>query len=211
MLDPRLRERPVLQLLGLVLFAGLAALCLHQFLRGLSLGEVRCIPLRSRSCRRRLDPYYSFEEEPVFFVSELVFWLWFAVASAGGAWLFRHQIVWAGGLFGTQREKCLRRIARMRRALDEGIFTYLANMAPPAWKRIRLELVWETRQGEARLRHRLEGPDGHSEGVGFPEHMLRTTGQLLDLFQKHGEAFRKTVYSMERGPDRRWKRTLTLE
>jgi hypothetical protein len=84
-------------------------------------------------------------------------------------------------------------------------------MAPPGWTRIRLELVWETRQGEERLRHQLEGPDGHSEGVGFPVHMFRTTGQLLDLYQKHGESFRKTVYAMERGAGRRWKRTLTIE
>jgi hypothetical protein len=101
-LDERLRERPVLHLLGLVLFAGLAVVCLHPFASGLALGEER-------------------------------------------------------------------------------------------------------------LRHRLAGPDGRSVGVDFSEHLFRTTGELLDLFQKHGEAFRKTVYSMERGVDRRWKRTVTIE
>jgi hypothetical protein len=211
MLDPRLRERPALYLLGLLLFAGLAACCLYQFSSGLALGEVRCIPLHSRSCRRRADPFYSLEEEPVFFVGDLVFWLWFAAACAACAWYFRGLIVGAGGLFATERERCLRRIARMRCSIDEGIFMFLANMAPVGWSSIRLELAWETRQGEERLRHTLEGPHGHSKGVGFPVYFFRTTGQLLDLFQKHGERFRRTVYALERGADHRWKRTLTIE
>jgi hypothetical protein len=211
MLDPRLRERPLLHLVGLLLFAALAGYCLYEFLSGIALGEVRCIPVRSRSCRRRADPFYSLEDEPVFFAGDLVFWLWFALACAGGAWYFRGRIVWAGGLFGTERERCLRRIALLRRSLDEGVFMFLANMAPGGWTRVRLELEWETWQGADRLRHHLEGPDGHSRGVGFPEYLFRTTGQLLDLFQKHGEKFRKTVYAMERGTDRRWRRSLTIE
>jgi hypothetical protein len=211
MLDPRLRERPALPLLGLLLFAALAAYCLYQFLSGLTLGEVRCIPIRSRSCRHRIDPHYSLEEQPVFFVGEILFWLWFAIACAGCAWYFRSTIVWAGGLFGTERERCLRRIARTRRAIDDGIFVFLATVAPVGWQRIRLELEWETRQGKERLRHHLLGPDGHSKGVGCPESLFRTTGQLLDLFQKHGEKFRKTIYALERGDDQRWKRSLTIE
>jgi hypothetical protein len=211
MLDPRLRERPAVYLLGGCLFAVLAAYCLYQFVSGIQTGAVRCIPLRSRSCRRRADPFYSLEEEPVFFVGDLVFWLWFGVACAGGCWYLLSLIVQAGGLFATERERCLRRIARLRRSIDEGIFMFLANMAPLGWNRIRLELEWESRQGEERLRHHLEGPDGHSKGVGFPVYFFRTTGQLLDLFQKHGEKFERTVYAMERGADRRWKRTLTID
>jgi hypothetical protein len=46
--------------------------------------------------------------------------------------------------------------------------------------------------------------------VGFPEHLFRTTGQLLDLFHTYGEKFRTTVYELKRLPDRRWKRTLTI-
>ena len=211
MLDPRLRERPVFYLLGSLFFAGLAAYCLDQLLSGLALGEVRCIPVRSRGCRRRADPFYSLEEEPAFFVGELFFWLWFAVGCAGSAWYFRGMIVWAGGLLGTERERCLRRIAMLRVSLDKGVFTFLANMAPVGWKSIRLELEWETRQGEERLRHHLVGPDGHSKGIGIPVYLFRTTGQLLDLFQKHGEKFRKTIYTLERGAGRHWKQTLTIE
>jgi hypothetical protein len=211
MLDPRLRERPVRYLLGLLLFGGLAALCLHQFFSGLAVDEVRCIPFRSRSCRRRADPFHSLGEEPVFFVGELVFWLWFAVACAGLAWYFSASIAEAGGLFGTERERCLRRIARLRRSIDDGIFAWLGNLAPSRWNQIRLELEWETRQGEERLRHRLAGPDGQLAGVGFPEHFLRSADQLLDLFQKHGEKFAKTIYALERGADRRWKRNLRVE
>jgi hypothetical protein len=83
-------------------------------------------------------------------------------------------------------------------------------MIPAGWSRIRLQLECETRGGEERLRHQLEGPDGHSRGVGFPEHLFRTTGQLLDLFHTYGEKFRTTVYELKRLPDRRWKRTLTI-
>jgi hypothetical protein len=210
MLDPRLRERPALYLLAALFLGGLAALCLYQFASGLALDEVRCIPLRSRSCRRREDPYYSLGQEPVFYVGDMVFWLWFAIACAGCAWYFRERIRDAGGLFASEPERCRRQIARLRKRLDDGVFLQLANLAPPAWNRIRLELEWETRQGEERLRHQLEGPDGHSQGVSSV-YFFRTTGQLQDLFQKYGERFRRTVYLMERGADRRWKRTLTIE
>jgi hypothetical protein len=86
MLDPRQRERPLLYAVGLLLFGGLAACCLYQFWSGLALGEVRCIPLRSRSCRLRADPFYAFEQEPVFFVGDLLFWLWFGLACGACAW-----------------------------------------------------------------------------------------------------------------------------
>jgi hypothetical protein len=211
MLDPRLRERPALHLIGLLLFGGLAACCLWQFASGIALDEVRCIPLRSRSCRRRADPFHALEEEPVFFTGDLVVWLWFAVACAGGAWWCGASIAEAGGLFATERERCLRRIARLRRSIDDAIFTTLANLAPAGWDRIRLELAWETRQGMERLRRTLEGPDGHAQGVGEPAWFVGTTERLLDLFQKHGQKFERTIYQLERGADRRWQRTLTIE
>jgi hypothetical protein len=103
MLDPRLRQQPVLHLVGLLLFGGLAAYCLYQFSSGIAVGEVRCLP--SRSCRRRAqDPFYAFGEEPVFFVGELVFWLWFGLACAGCAWWCGSAIAETRSLFGPRRE-----------------------------------------------------------------------------------------------------------
>jgi hypothetical protein len=100
MLDPHQRQQLALHLLGLLLFGGIAAYCLYQFASGLAVGEVRCLP--SRSCRRREDPFYAFAEEPVFFVGELVFWLWFGLASAGCAWWCGSEI--AEPLSGPRRE-----------------------------------------------------------------------------------------------------------
>jgi hypothetical protein len=211
MLDPRLREWPALYLAGLLWFALLAACCLNQFASGLALGEVLCIPFHARSCRRNFPRFYGMEEEPFFFAGEMFFWLWFGLVFAGIAWYFQRQLVHAGGLFATARERCRRRIGRMRRRIDAGIFLHLAKMVPAGWESIQLELEWVTRQGEERLLHRVAGPEGHARGVAYSQHLLRATAELLDLFQKHGEAFQRTVYTLVRGPDRRWKPSLTVE
>jgi hypothetical protein len=109
MLDPRQRQQPVLHLIGLLLFGGLAAWCLYQFSSGIAVGEVRCLP--SRSCRRRAeDPFYAFAEEPVYFAGELVFWLWFGIVCAGLAWWCGSTLAGAGWIFRRARHRRQRRL-----------------------------------------------------------------------------------------------------
>lgn len=208
MLDPRLRERPWVYLLGAIAFGGLSATCVYLLVKGAVTGVVLRAPARRNGFRIIYD---RLSDDPYYFGADL--FAWFLLALMFGAWAYMcwWWLVRSGGVLGTPDEKLQRRIAYERGRLDRGIFLVLANAVPGHWKAVRLELEWDTRFGEPRLRHRFVDVEGKGDVVQLPVHLYRTTGELLDVFRLHGQSFRKVIYSMARDAAGRWRHTVTTE
>jgi hypothetical protein len=177
---------------------------------GVVTGQALCVPYVSRACRRAFV-YYAAAERPLPYTAALIGWLGAGLVCGGFSAFCAQQLAAAGGLVGSSDAKRMRQIARLRGRIDDGIFWQLANLIPPHWKAIRFELDWVTRQGEARLRHCVAGPEGHGDGLALPEELYRASGELQDLFVKYGQSFQKTVYSLTRSGGRGLERRLSVE
>ncbi len=209
-LDPRLRESPIVFLAGAAVLACVSAACAALFVSGLLSGAAMRAPAR-RNWTGWLHVYDNLADSPWIYAFDLVGWGLLLVMSGAGARICGWFYATSGGIFGTPDEKALRRIGRYRRAIDAGVFASLRQHVPGHWRSVRLELESQLRQGKERLRCRVSNLEGHTDavplGVSFDEMLDR----LLDVFQKHGQGFRRSVYAMDRDEKGRWKLTLSVD